>query len=183
MQYRSPEQRKEFYSLANTHDELPPALGIFSTNAISVGISESGALFPTLSRFNSACRPNLTRPAWDPTTRSTRLYANHAIAPGEELCWPYLGVPFEFDGIEERRGEIQRVFGFECGCEACEQWGVSEKGKKESEERLSELRRLKGAMGGEREGRAGVIKEMERLARIERLYVQPLPTKAKRGRS
>jgi hypothetical protein len=29
------EQRKEFYRLANTHDELPEAFGIFTTNAIS----------------------------------------------------------------------------------------------------------------------------------------------------
>lgn len=35
LRLKTEEQRKEFWELANTHDELPPAFGIFTTNAIS----------------------------------------------------------------------------------------------------------------------------------------------------
>jgi hypothetical protein len=169
LQRRTEEQRKAFYELANTHDELPPALGIFTTNAIST-VEETGGLFLILSRFNSGCRPNLTRPHYDKPTRSLVLYALHDIEAGDELCWPYLGVPFEFDSIVTRRAEMQRVFGFECSCDTCDEWELSEAAKEESEARLVELRRLKEKMGGEKENREGVIKEMERLARLEKLW-------------
>lgn len=32
---KNEDQRRAFWDLANTHDELPPALGIFTTNAVS----------------------------------------------------------------------------------------------------------------------------------------------------
>lgn len=35
LRLKSEEQRKEFWDLANTHDELPAAFGIFTTNAVS----------------------------------------------------------------------------------------------------------------------------------------------------
>lgn len=62
------------------------ALATYST------VEETGGLFLTLSRFNSACRPNLTRPLYDPKARTFSLSALLDIPEGDELTWPYLGV-------------------------------------------------------------------------------------------
>jgi hypothetical protein len=70
--------------LANTHPELPPPYAVFKTNAVSTSLSQGG-LFPLLSRVNSSCRPNLTRPLWDAKDGVIRLWAGRDIAEGEEL--------------------------------------------------------------------------------------------------
>lgn len=70
--------------LANTHPELPPPYGVFKTNAVSTSLSQGG-LFPLLSRVNSSCRPNLTRPLWDQKDGVIRCWAGRDIEEGEEL--------------------------------------------------------------------------------------------------
>jgi hypothetical protein len=130
--------------------------------------------------LNSSCRPTLSRPAWDPSSRKTRLFALRDIAVGEELTWTYLNVTFEFDGVEARRDEMERVFGFACCCDACERRGMTEVDARESERRLMKLRRLKERIGGGyevrdgngkmSEGRKGTLREMAELSRQEGLY-------------
>nr|CRX79004.1 hypothetical protein ls5930a1_00071 [Leucosporidium scottii] len=95
LRLKTEEQRERFWELANTHDELPPAFGIFTTNAVST-VEETGGLFLTLSRFNSACRPNLTRPLYDSKARTLSFSALLDIPEGDELTWPYLGVSTPF---------------------------------------------------------------------------------------
>lgn len=70
----------------DTREALTLLLRLCST------VEETGGLFPTLSRFNSACRPNLTRPLYDPKARTLSLSALLDISEGDELTWPYLGV-------------------------------------------------------------------------------------------
>lgn len=137
-------------------------------------------MFLWLSRFNSSCRPTLSRPAWDPSSRTTRLYALRDIVEGEELTWTYLNVTFEFDGVEARKDEMERVFGFACCCDTCERVGQTEEEAGESERRLLQLRRLKERIGGGygaqdeegkmNEGRRKALKTMATLSREEGLY-------------
>lgn len=83
-----PESDKQIMlELANTHPELPPPYAVFKTNAVSTSLSQGG-LFPLLSRVNSSCRPNLTRPLWDAKDGVIRLWAGCDIAEGEELVRP-----------------------------------------------------------------------------------------------
>ncbi|BGP31419.1 hypothetical protein JCM10296v2_003183 [Rhodotorula toruloides] len=177
LSWKTDEQRKEFWDLANTRPELPPAYGIFATNAVQT-TGETGGMFLLLSRFNSSCRPTLSRPAWNPSTNSTRLYALRDILPGEELNWTYLNVTFEFEGAEARKAEMLRVFEFECCCEACDNGRVGPEMRRESEKRLLRLRRLKERIGWTEEGRAAeqtdgrteVLREMVELSRQEGLW-------------
>jgi hypothetical protein len=203
LSWKTEEQRRHFWDLANTRDELPPAFGIFATNAVQyVHFSspvpasfaaqrlryailspircyrtkdETGGLFLLLSRINSSCRPTLSRPRWDPSTTSTKLYAYRDISVGEQLTWTYLNVLFEFAGVEERKAEMLRVFEFECACDACSGHGMSEEDRRKSEKRLMQLRRLKERMRGVEVGEADLgrvanLKRMSELSREEKLY-------------
>lgn len=136
-------------------------------------------MFLLLSRFNSSCRPTLSRPAWDPESRSTKLYALRAIEAGEELNWTYLNVTFEFEGVEARREEMRQVFHFDCCCVACDDSSVSPAERVASEKRLLRLRRDKERIsaGAATEGseedearRKERLREMARLAREEGLW-------------
>ncbi|GAA5993416.1 hypothetical protein JCM5350_006871 [Sporobolomyces pararoseus] len=179
LSWKTEEERNMFWDLANTRDDLPKGYGIFATNAVQT-TGEIGGMFLWLSRFNSSCRPTLSRPAWDPTSRTTRLYALRDIEEGEELTWTYLNVTFEFDGVEARKAEMERVFGFACCCDACERVGVTDEESRNSERRLLKLRQLKERIGGgdgeENEdgkmtqGRREALKKMSQLSKDEGLY-------------
>ncbi|BGP39354.1 hypothetical protein JCM10450v2_003305 [Rhodotorula kratochvilovae] len=176
LSWKTEQQRSDFWDLANTRPDLPAAQGIFATNAVQTA-GETGGLFLLLSRFNSSCRPTLSRPAWNPSTGSTRLYAMRDIAAGEELTWTYLNVTYEFEGVESRRDEMRRVFDFECGCPACEP-GMDDEVRRVSERRLLQLRRLKERMLGsaepvteeDREARRALLGRMAQLSREEELW-------------
>ncbi|GAA5819998.1 hypothetical protein JCM3770_006820 [Rhodotorula araucariae] len=176
LSWKTDQQQREFWDLANTRPDLPAAQGIFATNAVQTA-GETGGLFLLLSRLNSSCRPTLSRPSWDPSTASTRLYAMRDIAAGEELTWTYLNVTYEFEAVEARRDEMRRVFDFECACPACGP-GMSDEVRRASERRLLQLRRLKERMTGtpppvteeDREGRRALLGQMAALSRDEELW-------------
>lgn len=219
LSWKQEEQRKQFWDLANTRADLPPAYGIFATNAVqSVFLfpfphapsslcarldlvsssttahrtrrsprwlltlfecrthGEIGGMFLMLSRFNSSCRPTLSRPAWDPSTHSTKLYALRDIAEGEELTWTYLNVTYEFEGVEARKQELRQVFHFECCCVACDDRNISSAERAASERRLLRLRRYKEQIGGtdyaEQDSveRRNVLRTMANLSREEGLW-------------
>ncbi|GAA5904606.1 uncharacterized protein JCM6883_003839 [Sporobolomyces salmoneus] len=179
LSWKTEEQRRSFWELANTRKDLPEGYGIFATNAVQT-TGEIGGMFLSLSRLNSSCRPTLSRPLWDPSSRTTRLYALRDISEGEELTWTYLNVTFEFEGVDARNDEMEKVFGFACCCDACERVGMTEDQVRESEKRLMKLRRLKeriaGGYGAKNEhgrmseGRRKALKEMALLSREEGLY-------------
>ena len=137
---------------------------------------EIGGMFLMLSRFNSSCRPTLSRPAWDPSTHSTKLYALRDIAEGEELTWTYLNVTYEFEGVEARKQELRQVFHFECCCVACDDCNISSTERAASERRLLRLRRYKEQIGGtdyveqDSDERRNVLRTMANLSREEGLW-------------
>ncbi|GAA5925955.1 hypothetical protein JCM3775_005161 [Rhodotorula graminis] len=176
LSFKTAQQRADFWDLANTRPDLPQAQAIFATNAVQTS-GEIGGMFLLLSRFNSSCRPTLSRPAWDPSSGSTRLYALRDIAEGEELTWTYLNVTFEFEGVDARRDEMRRVFEFECCCPACGPGTMSDDERRASEKRLLQLRRLKERMACEvgpsdedREARRALLGRMAALSREEGLW-------------
>ncbi|SCZ99372.1 BZ3500_MvSof-1268-A1-R1_Chr7-2g09504 [Microbotryum saponariae] len=177
---RTPTEINQFYTLSNMHPSQPRAYAIFLTNAVSLSESTTGGLFPLLSRFNSSCRPNLSRPHWSSKTRKMQLIAVRDIEEGEELVWPYLGIPFEFDSPQSRRAQLKQIFGFDCACRACTEWTPPSTDNnadatlaepspklKASEARLRELRRLKQMidMGGQR-----VLRKMQQISQEEGLW-------------
>ncbi|KDE07902.1 hypothetical protein MVLG_01812 [Microbotryum lychnidis-dioicae p1A1 Lamole] len=177
---KTPTEINQFYTLSNMHPSQPRAYAIFLTNAVSLSESTTGGLFPLLSRFNSSCRPNLSRPHWSSKTRKMELIAVRDIEKGEELVWPYLGIPFEFDSPESRREQLKQIFGFDCACRACTEWTqpsihnhadttLAEPSPKlkASEARLRQLRRLKQMIdiGGER-----VLRKMQKISKEEGLW-------------
>ncbi|GAA6019939.1 hypothetical protein JCM11491_006713 [Sporobolomyces phaffii] len=179
LSWKTPAEREAYWALANTRDDLPPGYGIFATNAVQT-TGEIGGMFLSLSRFNSSCRPTLSRPEWDAQSRTTRLYALRDIVPGEELTWTYLNVTFEFDALDARKAEMETVFGFACRCDACERFGSTDAESRASERRLLQLRRLKEriAPGAHDEpggrpmtaGRRATLEQMAVLSREEGLF-------------
>ncbi|KAL4246464.1 SET domain-containing protein [Abortiporus biennis] len=86
-------QQDDFFSLHNCFgDALPPALGIFETNALPCGendvhgdIAMKGGLFLIGSRFNSSCTPNVNN-HWDEKNGKEVFRAIRDIEKGEEMC-------------------------------------------------------------------------------------------------
>ncbi|KAL7410362.1 hypothetical protein BDY24DRAFT_400298 [Mrakia frigida] len=116
MEPKSDEEKRVLFELANTHPELPLGYGVFKTNAICTVLTQGG-LFPLLSRVNSSCRPNLSRPLWFKDEKLIRLWTLRDIEEGEELDWMYLD---SFSRTtEERLGDTFRVLGFPCSCPLC----------------------------------------------------------------
>ncbi|CED85266.1 Predicted histone tail methylase containing SET domain [Phaffia rhodozyma] len=116
MEFKSAQDKQCLMDLANTHPELPSTYGVFKTNAVCTRLSQGG-LFPHLSRVNSSCRPNLSRPQWDRSRGLIETWALRDIELGEELGWMYLDNSFRTS--EERQEETLRVLGFKCGCPGC----------------------------------------------------------------
>ncbi|GAA5986816.1 hypothetical protein JCM10908_000909 [Rhodotorula pacifica] len=175
LSWKTDEQRRQFWELASTRPDLPPAYAIFATNAVQTH-GEIGGMFLLLSRFNSSCRPTLSRPAWDAESHSTKLYALRDIKAGEELTWTYLNVTYEFEGVEARKEELRQVFHFECCCVACDDNTVSPAERIASERRLLRLRRYKEQIRGAEDGtnsseeRRNVLRTMAKLSREEGLW-------------
>lgn len=153
--------------IALTHPPTAHDLAQFLSHPPRSTTRDVGGLFLLLSRFNSSCRPNLSRPYWDPATKTITLYALYDIPPNTELVWPYLAQGFEFDSIPSRGGQLRHVFGFDCLCEGCALQGEA---REASERRTKELRRLRDARGGEREGSVEVVRRMGVLCGEEGLW-------------
>nr|CRX79255.1 hypothetical protein [Leucosporidium scottii] len=150
LRLKTEEQRERFWELANTHDELPPAFGIFTTNAVST-VEETAPH----TKLGGALGPPSAEPP-SPNSRQPRLLL--------------LQIPFDFDAIDYRREELSRVFGFDCCCAACRVWQSSPEKKAESNARLLKLRRLKECLLITLGGRQQTMERISRLAEEEQLY-------------
>ena len=89
------------------------SIGIFKTNAFETG--SSGSVFPTISRINHSCCPNVLHD-WHPCRGVLSLRAAHDIELGSELTIAYNAQCLP---CNERRAFLQREFGFVCECELC----------------------------------------------------------------
>lgn len=73
-------------------------------------------MYPVQSLLNHSCMPNVKHVFNGFTSEFRTAYDVHA---GEELCTEY-GVTFGNESKEERNDLLQRRYGFQCTCEACE---------------------------------------------------------------
>ncbi|PCH35097.1 hypothetical protein WOLCODRAFT_155769 [Wolfiporia cocos MD-104 SS10] len=142
-------QQREFFSLANCHrGKLPPALGIFQTNAlpcgfndrISMAVATEGAIFLKGSMFNSSCLPNVNN-YWVESEGKITFRAIRDISSGEELYISYCSCLAD---RETRQVELKNRFGFECNCTAC---SLSGEERKASDTRRSSVAKLHSEIG------------------------------------
>merc|ERR1740130_2055762 len=80
------------------------------------GVDKVG-VYGTVSRFNHSCNHNVNN-SWQPEKGKGMecLHATRDIEPGEELCITYIDL---FLTYAARQQELQRIFKFQCSCEAC----------------------------------------------------------------
>lgn len=89
--------------------------GIWFTNSLPRGPDENvGMLCPTVSRFNSSCKPN-TMYSWVEGLGAQQVRAIRNIEAGEELCVCYIDPR---DTTAARQHELAK-FNFTCTCETC----------------------------------------------------------------
>ncbi len=123
-------------------------LGIIKSNAYHSNDEGMRGLYPTISRFNHSCKPNVGYGfnGWE-----MRLYTTSDIQEGEELCTCYSDMVYFHNRIE--RGEfLKHKFNFDCICSGCnsddknDDAGESEKRLKQSDTRRERLRFLAEAL-------------------------------------
>ena len=116
-------------------------LGIIKSNAYHSNEEGSRGLYPTISRFNHSCRPNIGYGfnGWE-----MRLYTTSDVQEGEELCTCYSDMVYFHNRLE--RGEfLKRKFNFDCICSGCnsnDEDDESEQRLKQSDTRRERLRFL-----------------------------------------
>jgi hypothetical protein len=111
-------QRKEFYSLRNSHPNIGDRkeIGIVETNALALGPeAEAGAIFLTCSRINHSCKPNAQN-RWNEELGKIVIHAIEDIEQGGEITITYLG---QFYVYEKRQEKLKDAFGFDCTCQLC----------------------------------------------------------------
>jgi len=114
----SSKEYDEFYSLhayskSTSINEYTRALFIFRTNAYPTTENTAG-IFPTISRINSECNPNVHYHYNQETKRST-IYAIHDIDKNAEILNCYVGILPR----HERQSYLLEHFGFLCNCKIC----------------------------------------------------------------
>ncbi|CAK9092076.1 SET domain-containing protein 5 [Durusdinium trenchii] len=97
--------------------------GVFKTNSLPVGDSNSVGLFPLISRFNHSCCPNASY-RWNHDVQSQVVQAMRDIQAGEEICVTYFHANFMTSDTRQKR--TMMGWGFKCQCEACECPGLQE---------------------------------------------------------
>ena len=96
-----------------TNLKLPPII-IYRTNAYPAGPGKSG-LFPTISRLNSHCTPNVHY-NWNENTGRSTIYSVSKISKGDEIVNCYIGL---YMPRLERMRYLWGNFGFSCSCKTC----------------------------------------------------------------
>jgi hypothetical protein len=114
----SSKEYNDFYSLhayskSTSINEYTRALFIFRTNAYPTNENTAG-IFPTISRINSECNPNVHYHYNQETKRST-IYAINDIDKNAEILNCYIGILPR----HERQSYLLEHFGFVCNCKIC----------------------------------------------------------------
>jgi hypothetical protein len=116
------EEIESFYNLhaysKRSLNAYSRALDIFRTNAYPTDTDTAG-IFPTISRFNSECNPNVHY-NYDYDRGIATVYAIRDIESQQEVVNCYIGL---FLPRQERQSYLLENFGFECNCCVCEQSG------------------------------------------------------------
>ncbi|KAK1961067.1 SET domain-containing protein [Colletotrichum sublineola] len=79
--------------------------------------------WPAASYFNHSCGPNVTKRR---EGRAWEFRASRDVGKGEQLCITYLGGEERDMPRETRMSTLKRNWGFECGCQRCEEVAVAD---------------------------------------------------------
>ncbi|KAL2833128.1 S-adenosyl-L-methionine-dependent methyltransferase [Aspergillus pseudoustus] len=109
----------------------PPSLSSESESPDIIGRGEQfgAAVYPRASIANHSCCPNIIH---KPDKNGRMVFtAGRDIAEGEECCISYFDMT-QYVELSERRGHLQSLFRFKCGCPRCIEEDVDvEKGNHE----------------------------------------------------
>jgi len=113
----SKSDQDSFNSLHNSWPMIPSkSLATFKTNALPLGHdSPIGAIFPTISRINHSCLPNVNH-YWNETKKVETIYALKDISINEEILTSYIEI---YNDKKTRQDLLQEGFNFVCKCELC----------------------------------------------------------------
>jgi hypothetical protein len=134
------DQQRAFFTLQNSQGrKFSPVLGIVSTNALPLGVSNNGGLFLEASRINHSCQPNAQH-TWNDNLSHLTVHALRDIEADCEITISYIsGVSL---GYAERQRHLMDVFSFACACELCSLPLLARNG---SDYRLYQIQSIEGA--------------------------------------
>lgn len=99
-------------------DSICKLYSILTTNCFEGATSSLSSLYLKASRFNHSCLPNCTYTvASEDGVTSITVFSRQDVQSGEELTVPYLWI---FHPREERQAKTLGIWGFVCGCPACD---------------------------------------------------------------
>jgi hypothetical protein len=116
-------KKRQLFRLYNARPDLQ-ILGLFGSNSISLPHTNSktdsaymprAAVFPTLSRINHSCAPNVVW-SWNDQRNCEELRAAVDIAPDSELTASYVDILLT---SSERKEELGYKYDFICQCAIC----------------------------------------------------------------
>ena len=105
-------------------------MSIFAVNNFHIPPYDLG-VFATASRLNHSCVPNVHH-SFNPTLKSTTIYAVKDIQAGEELCATYLGGEAHYFVRSQRIEILRSRYGFTCDCTACRDRTGASDGRRET---------------------------------------------------
>ncbi|KAL6234559.1 hypothetical protein BDW75DRAFT_161086 [Aspergillus navahoensis] len=103
---------------ANSFGLYPRETGVFPVPdpPVSRGEQFGAAVYPRASIANHSCCPNITH---KPDKEGRMVFtAGRDIAAGEECCISYFDLT-QYVSLQARRGHLQGLFRFKCGCPRC----------------------------------------------------------------
>lgn len=77
--------------------------------------SHYSGIFPTISRINHSCCPNVYH-SWDDNKKQETIYALKDIEPNEEMFTSYIDL---YADRATRQKQLKKLFRFNCACELC----------------------------------------------------------------
>ena len=116
-------KKNQFLSLHNARPDLQ-LLGLFGSNSITIpklGSDSTGpsrpkaAIFPTLSRINHSCSPNVVW-SWNKQRNKEELRAIVDMNTGTEMIASYVNILLPSN---IRREELSYKYNFNCECQLC----------------------------------------------------------------
>ena len=114
-------QQQRWMSLADSlsEGEATTPGGVALTNSITDAHTGDNYLFPTISRANHSCAPNMkyTLPSHDGEEGSLLMLSD--AAAGDALTISYLSADDLAKPTDERRALLRTTFNFECQCARC----------------------------------------------------------------
>jgi len=118
----SSDNQKKISSLCDSNSSGDPdkkIVRIFHSNCIQVTLEHGAALYPTISRINHSCSPNVVWSWKRGNAKRKEVRALKSILEGEEICSNYIDdVETNYNTAEVRKASLSK-WNFCCTCAVC----------------------------------------------------------------